>query len=175
MTRSRSLKFVAAAAVVPLTVLAVAGCGVGTGSGRATAGPPKTTDGQRATVGVATTGLGKVLVDSDGTLYLFKKDPGAKSVCAGACASDWPPLRANAAATVGSGANTALVATTRRSDGASQVTYKGHPVYRYEGDVKPGQTVGQGITAFGAAWYALTPAGHQVAGSGSNSSAGSGY
>jgi predicted lipoprotein with Yx(FWY)xxD motif len=152
MTRNRSLTFLAGAAVMAVVALAVAGCG-GTGGS--------------ATVGVATTGLGKTLVDSTGrTLYVFQKDAGTKSACAGACATGWPPLRASGKPTVGSGVNRALVATTTRSDGAPQVTYNGHPLYLYEGDAKHGDTAGQGVTAFGAPWYALGPAGNQNNGGG---------
>jgi predicted lipoprotein with Yx(FWY)xxD motif len=171
MTRSRSLTLLASAAAVALAALAVAGCG-----GNQTAAPPTTTGGQAATVGVATTGLGKTLVDSKGrTLYLFKKDSGTTSACAGECAADWPPLRTNGNPTVGSGANATQIATTTRSDGNPQITYNGHPLYLYEGDEKPGDTNGQGSTAFGAAWYALSPAGNQVSDRPSSSSDGSGY
>src|SRR5215217_3562102 len=117
VTRNRSLTFLAGAAVIALVALAVAGCG-----GGATGGS--------ATIGVATTGLGSTLVDSTGrTLYLFQKDAGTRSACAGACATDWPPLRASGKPTLGSGVNPALVSTTTRSDGAAQVTYNGHPLY----------------------------------------------
>jgi Secreted repeat of unknown function len=73
-----------------------------------------------------------------------------------------------------------LVGTTTRSDGKPQVTYDGHPLYLYEGDAKPGDTNGQGVTAFGAAWYVLSAAGNQVSGpasssGGSSSGYGSGY
>jgi predicted lipoprotein with Yx(FWY)xxD motif len=154
MTRSRSLTSLAGAAAISLTALALAACGAGTGTG---------TGGGTATVGVSSTGVGKVLVDSKGhTLYLFEKDSGMKSACAGACALNWPPLRAHGAPTAAGGAKASLVATTKRSDGTSQVTYNGHPVYRYQGDMKPGDTAGQGVTAYGAEWYALGPAGKQV-------------
>jgi predicted lipoprotein with Yx(FWY)xxD motif len=62
-----------------------------------------------------------------------------------------------------------------RSDGTQQVTYNGHPLYLYVGDQKPGDTNGEGITAFGGGWFALSPAGDMVSGTGSNSSGGSGY
>src|SRR6185503_16778021 len=110
MTRSRPMTFLAGTAVVPLAALAVAGCGGGSSGASASPKPPKTASGAPATVGVAKTGLGKILVDSQGrTLYLFKKDSGTKSECTGACASAWPPLRANGKVTVGSGANASLV------------------------------------------------------------------
>jgi predicted lipoprotein with Yx(FWY)xxD motif len=169
MTRSRPLTFLAGAALIPLAALAVAGCG---GGGKATASqaPAKTASGRAPTVGVAKTDLGKVLVDSKGrTIYLFKKDQGTKSTCFGECATDWPPLRVSGKPTVSSGAQASMVSTTARTDGRPQVTYNGHPLYLYEGDQKPGDTNGQGLTAFGAAWYALSPAGDQVSGTAASS------
>ena len=85
--------------------------------------------------------------------------------------STGPRSGANGKPTVGDGAKASIVATTKRSDGAPQVTYNGHPLYLYEGDQKPGDTNGQGLTAFGARWYALTPAGNQVSGGTSTSGA----
>src|SRR3954453_7095913 len=74
---------------LPLAVLALAGCG-----GSASHALPTTNDGSAATVGVASTGLGDVLVDKRGrTLYLFGRDSGMTSACTGACAANWPPLR----------------------------------------------------------------------------------
>ena len=123
-----------------------------------------------ATVGVASTNLGKILVDSKGrTIYLFKKDRGTKSACSGDCATDWPPVRASGKPSGGGGANASLVSTTKRSDGEPQVTYNGHPLYLFEGDHSPGDTNGQGLTAFGAGWYAVSSAGDQVSGTASSS------
>src|SRR4051812_25577538 len=103
MTRSRLITSIAGAAVVPIAALAALGGGGG-GGASASATPPKTTSARSATVRVANSRLGKVLVDSRGhTLYLFKRDVGTKSNCTGACASAWPPLRATGKPTVGSG------------------------------------------------------------------------
>jgi predicted lipoprotein with Yx(FWY)xxD motif len=174
MTRSRPISLLAGAAVIPLAALAVAGCGSGDGDPTASIALPKTAGGRSATVGAATTGLGKILVDSKGrTIYLFEKDKRTRSACSGACAGAWPPVRANGKPTVGDGANASQVGTTTRSDGAPQVTYNGHPLYLYQGDQQPGDTNGQGITAFGAAWFALSPEGNQVSGQPSSSGAGS--
>jgi predicted lipoprotein with Yx(FWY)xxD motif len=176
MTRVRSMTFLAGAAAIPLVALVVAGCGSSSsssssGGASASTAPPKTASGAPATIGVANTGLGKVLVDAQGrTVYLFKKDSGTTSACTGACASAWPPVRANGKPTAGSGANASMIGTTARSDGAGQVTYNGHPVYTFSGDQKPGDTTGQGVTAFGASWFALTPSGNQASGSASKSS-----
>jgi predicted lipoprotein with Yx(FWY)xxD motif len=165
MTRSTPITFLATAAVIPLTALAVAGCGGGGAATAATAAtaPPRTTSGTPATVGVAKTGLGNILVDSQGrTLYLFKADKGTTSACSGTCAVAWPPLRAHGRPTVGSRAKRSLIGSTARSDGKPQVTYNGHPLYLYVDDQKPGDTNGQGVKAFGAKWFALTPGGTQI-------------
>lgn len=62
----------------------------------------------------------------------------------------------------GSGAATSLLATTTRTDGTAQVTYKGHPLYHFVGDTKPGDVTGEGVNAFGAKWYALAPTGTKI-------------
>jgi predicted lipoprotein with Yx(FWY)xxD motif len=168
MTRNTAFSFLAAAVVIPLAALAVAGCGGG-GTDASTA-PPKTANGHAATVGVADEGnLGKILVDSQGrTLYLFQKDSGTTSTCFGECASDWPPLRATGTPAAGNGANASLIATTARSDGNPEITYNGHPLYLFAGDQQPGDTNGQGLTAFGGGWFALSAVGNQVSGRPSN-------
>ncbi len=169
MTYTRPMTSLAGAAVVLLAALAVVGCGSSDSSSSAQAAP-KTANGQPATVGVANSDLGNILVNMKGrTLYLFQKDSGSKSACTGACAAAWPPLLANGKPTVGSGATASMVGTTTRSPRARQVTYNGHPLYLYEGDQKPGDTNGQGLTAFGGGWFALSRAGNQVAGQGSQS------
>ena len=169
MSHSRHLISLAGAGIVALSSVALAACGSGGGTaaqspvygGSASASTqqstPQTASGK---VSTASTSLGTILVDSQGrTLYLFKADNGTKSACSGACASAWPPLRAGAKPTVGGGATASELGTTQRSDGKPQVTYNGHPLYTYIGDSKPGDVNGQGLTAFGAAWFALSPSG----------------
>jgi predicted lipoprotein with Yx(FWY)xxD motif len=168
MTRSRPIAFLASAAVIPLTALAVAACG---GGGAATAAQPpapskaKTTrtPTQTATVRVAHSGLGRILVDSTGrTLYLFKADSGNNSACSGACATAWPPLLVTGKPAAGTGLTASKLGTITRSDGTRQVTYNGHPLYLFVMDHKSGDVTGQGVTAFGAAWFAVSPAGNQI-------------
>jgi predicted lipoprotein with Yx(FWY)xxD motif len=178
MTPRRPPTFLASAAVIPLVALAVSACG---GGGAATAAPPpKTSTGASATVGVANTSLGSILVSSSGrTLYLFKADVGGKSACTGACAAAWPPLVATSKPTAGTGLTASKLGTSARSDGTRQVTYNGHPLYLFIKDTKPGDVNGQGVTAFGAAWFALTPSGTQAAapasGAGGGGAGGGGY
>src|SRR3954468_4039795 len=185
MIRSKPIRFLAGAAALPLVALAVAGCGGSSSNSRsasAATGPPKTASGQTATVGTASGGnLGTILVDSQGrTLYMFAKDSGTKSACSGACATNWLPLRDSGKPTAGSGLNASLLGTTPRSDGNPQVTYNGHPLYTFVMDQNPGDTNGQGVSAFGGSWFTLNSAGSQVTAqptttSTSGSSGGGGY
>jgi predicted lipoprotein with Yx(FWY)xxD motif len=175
MTRRKITAYLAGAGALLLTSLALAGCGSGGSNASGSSAPPKTASGQPATIGVANGGLGKILVNSQGrTLYVFQQDTGTTSTCTGACAVNWPPLRANGKPTLGSGADASLVGTTTRSDGKPQFTYNGHPLYTFADDTKPGDTNGQGVNAFGGLWYALSPTGNQVTSS-SGKSSGGGY
>jgi predicted lipoprotein with Yx(FWY)xxD motif len=118
-----------------------------------------------ATIAVRTTPLGRILVDGRGmTLYLFEKDTGMKSTCDGTCAKFWPPVTTTGAAKAGSGLDAGKLGTTARTDGETEVTYNGHPLYYYAGDKQPGDTTGEGLNAFGALWYVLSPAGMEVVG-----------
>jgi predicted lipoprotein with Yx(FWY)xxD motif len=59
-----------------------------------------------------------------------------------------------------------MLGTTRRSDGTTQVTYNGHPLYYYAADSSPGQATGQGLNQFGALWFVLSPSGNAITSSG---------
>ena len=98
------------------------------------------------------------------TLYLFRADSGTNSACSGACAAAWPPLVTPGKLTAGTGVKQSLLGTTKRGNGAEQVTYGGHPLYLFTGDTAAGQTNGQGSGAFGAPWYVLSPTGQQITG-----------
>ena len=179
MTRRRPITFLASATVIPLVALAVAACGGGSSAAAPTT--PKASSGASATVGPTSSSLGSIRVNSGGrTLYLFKADSGGKSVCSGTCVSAWPPLLASAKSTAGTGLTASKLGTITRSDGTQQVTYNGRPLYLFVKDQKPGDVKGQGVTAFGGAWFALTPSGSQVSSlvpssGGRGGSAGSGY
>jgi predicted lipoprotein with Yx(FWY)xxD motif len=161
MTRSKRTTFFARAAVVPLAALTFAGFGV-SAAGASTA-PEAVAKAKSATVHVAKTDLGNVLVNSKGrTLYHFLADEGTTSACSGACATNWPPLRASGTPKAGKGTQASLLTTSPRSDGKAQVVYNGHPLYTFQGDKKSGDTTGQGVNAFGAQWFAVSGTGNQV-------------
>ena len=116
-----------------------------------------------ATLTTARTGLGQIIVNGQGrTLYLFEKDTRAHSACSGACAAYWPPVLTNSKAVAIKGAKQSLIGSIARADGSRQVTYAGHPLYLFSGDTRSGQTNGEGLQDFGAAWYALTAPGKKI-------------
>ncbi len=115
------------------------------------------------TVRTATSSLGRILVDAQGrTLYLFEKDKAGRSACAGSCATYWPPLLVKGKPAGVGGAKQSLLGSARRADGTTQVTYAGHPLYRFVLDTGPGRTKGQDLHDFGAAWYVVSPAGKKI-------------
>lgn len=103
------------------------------------------------------TSLGKVLSTSKGvTLYLYTPDGKNKSNCIGACAATWPPLKTKGKPRAGAGIKAKLLGQTK----GHQVTYAGHPLYRYSGDSAAGQTNGENIDGI---WFVLSASGKKVA------------
>jgi predicted lipoprotein with Yx(FWY)xxD motif len=118
-----------------------------------------------ATVKTRTAGdLGKIIVDGRSrTLYLFEKDKNGKSSCSGACATNWPPLLTKGKPKASGSVKASKLGTTKRSDGTTQVTYGGHPLYTFVADKnKPGSTKGEGVDAFGAEWYVVGTNGKKI-------------
>ena len=177
MTR-RPIPFLAIGATL---AIALAGCGssgggstgsaAGSGGGlyddspsaaAATTASTSTANGP-ATIAAKKTSLGTILVDGQGrTLYLWDADTGSMSTCSGACAQAWPPVLTKGKPTASGGVNAALLGTTTRTDGKTEVTYKGHPLYTFVEDHAPGDTTGQGSNGFGALWWVLSPAGQAI-------------
>jgi predicted lipoprotein with Yx(FWY)xxD motif len=114
-------------------------------------------------VKVAKTRYGRILVDGRGfALYLFTRDKGRKSRCYGACATAWPPFLTKGAPRYGKGTKRGLLGTTHRKGGKRQVTYRGHPLYYYEGDKQPKQVLCQAVQEFGGYWYVVAPSGRAI-------------
>jgi predicted lipoprotein with Yx(FWY)xxD motif len=105
------------------------------------------------TVATANDDLGTYLVGPESmTLYYFTKDvtPG-QSVCSGGCLEAWPPLLLSDGQELAAGDGvTGTLAAFTRDDGSTQVTYRGRPLYYWQGDTAPGETNGQGV---GSTWF----------------------
>jgi predicted lipoprotein with Yx(FWY)xxD motif len=113
-----------------------------------------------ATVMVATSDLGQILVDGEGrTLYLFTPDEAGTPTCYDACADAWPPLLAEGDITVGAGLDDSDFSTATRTGGGDQVKIGNWPLYYFVGDTAPGETKGQGLQGI---WYVVSPAGEAI-------------
>ncbi len=170
-------------AVLGASALLAAGCGSSKSSSSTSAASAYPTESEKTTTAAASTTpattpassgvavtvkhaskLGTVLAAGPKklTVYMFEGDKGAASNCSGACASVWPPVTTSGAPTVAGAAHSADLGTITRSDGTTQVTYKGHPLYFFARDKDSGDAYGQGVNGFGADWYVLTPSGAKV-------------
>lgn len=115
-----------------------------------------------ATVALGSTDLGEVLVGPDGrTLYMFDPDAQGDSTCYDQCATAWPPLTLDDGAepAAGEGVDAALLGTTERTDGTTQVTYDGWPLYYWAQDAAPGDATGQAVNDV---WWVLDASGEPI-------------
>ncbi|MFC8077307.1 hypothetical protein ACFUN8_17460 [Streptomyces sp. NPDC057307] len=173
----RHTRTVTALASALLMATAAAGCSDGGGDHGSASGTdtgsrpnnhevdvvPAASSSSAPTVDVKNGSFGKMLVDDKGrTLYQFDKDTKNKSMCNGACAAAWPPYTVKSTPAAGKGLKADLLKTSKRDDGSEQVTYNGHPLYRFADDQKAGDINGQNVNAFGAKWYIVNPAGKKV-------------
>lgn len=112
-----------------------------------------------ARVTVRSTEYGKALFGPSGkVLYVFGADRGRTSRCYGVCAAAWPPLLTSGAPRAGAGVDAKLLGTTKRRNGALQVTYNGHPLYYYAED-KVGKVMCQHANMHGGLWLIIKPNG----------------
>jgi predicted lipoprotein with Yx(FWY)xxD motif len=148
------IKVVAIAALFPLVM---AGCS-DDGTGDGTEGEPDET--AEATVAVEASDLGEIVVDAEGkTLYVFLADEGTESTCYDDCEEAWPPLTVDGDPVAGEGVDAALLGTTEREDGSTQVTIDGHPLYYFASDETADDINGQGV---GEVWFVVSPDGESI-------------
>ena len=171
-------RFVVAGGLL-VAAITLAACGSSSGGSYAAASSPTPTSAPTAspvyatpsavaspqatgiTIKVGSSKLGEILVGPTGrSIYLFLADSGTTSSCNSAsCVQNWPPVLTKGAPQAGSGVSASLLGTATRKDGTAEVTYAGHPLYYFIADTQPGQVSGQGIDAFGAPWYVVSPSG----------------
>jgi predicted lipoprotein with Yx(FWY)xxD motif len=143
-------------------VLLVAACGSSASSSSssspsAAAAASATSSSSGTTLMSRTINGTAVVTNSAGyTLYWFGPDTSSASKCNGSCATYWPPVKGPA--TEGSGV-TGTLGTITRSNGVTQATYDGHPLYTYVGDTAPGQAKGNGLNLSGGVWHEVTVSG----------------
>jgi predicted lipoprotein with Yx(FWY)xxD motif len=159
----RSLKLVAAglgaaAVFAPIWAAAPASAAAVAAGGTSAAVHTVSTPGASSTMVLARKiGNVTVLTNAKGfTLYWFAPDTPTMSKCDGTCAHYWPPLKGPV--TAGTGV-TGKLGTIKRSDGSTQATYNGHPLYTYIGDSRPGQDTGNNLNLSGGVWHVVPVSG----------------
>jgi predicted lipoprotein with Yx(FWY)xxD motif len=172
--RLRMLLALPAAAAAAAVVAACSSSSTPASTPSSSSGGGSSAHAAAATGGLKTATIGgaTVLTSAKGfTLYSFAPDTPTKSNCNGACAQNWPPVKgpANASGVKGT------FGTITRSDGSTQATFDGHPLYTYVGDTAPGQANGNGLNVAGGLWHEITTSGSAPAGSSSSGSGGGGY
>jgi predicted lipoprotein with Yx(FWY)xxD motif len=170
--RNRRLRVLLALLAAAAAAAVVAACG--------SSGTPSSSGGGSSAHAAAAAGSLKtakiggatVLTNAGGfTLYSFAPDTSTTSNCNGTCAQNWPPVNGPAAASGIKG----TFGTIKRSDGSTQATFDGHPLYTFVGDTAPGQAKGNGLNAAGGLWHEITTSGSAAPASAGASSSGGGY
>jgi len=106
--------------------------------------------------------FGPVLHDGRGqAIYAFTYDRPNRSRCYGECAHDWPPVKTVGRPRPARRVDADLLGTTRRTDGSTQVTYKGRPLYFYRNEARR-QIFCQNVFSFGGRWLVVRPSGRLV-------------
>jgi len=103
--------------------------------------------------------FGEMLFDRTGqAIYLFDREATDRPDCYGECAEAWPPVLTEADPRARGGVRQDLLSTTRRSDGTTQVTYGGHPLYFYAHEGK-NQVLCHDVREYGGLWLVVQPDG----------------
>jgi predicted lipoprotein with Yx(FWY)xxD motif len=108
---------------------------------------------------------GKLVAASNGhTLYMFTHDKSGKDTCQSIsmCSGTWPAYTVTGKPVAGSGIKASKLGTVRLKNGKEQVTYYGHPLYKYAFDSGAGETGYIGASEFGGSWYGITAAGKTI-------------
>ena len=88
------------------------------------------------------------------TLYSLSSETKGRFHCTGDCLASWRPLIVAAGVKP---QGPVRLGTVKRPNGKIQVTYKGLPLYSFNGDVKSGEVNGEGLKDVGT-WHAASVA-----------------
>ncbi len=103
--------------------------------------------------------FGSILFDGIGqAIYIWEVEESATAECYGDCAEAWPPVLTNGSPIASANVNSELLSTTERTDGTTQVTYNGHPLYYYAHE-EAGEVKCHNISTHGGLWWVIQPSG----------------
>jgi predicted lipoprotein with Yx(FWY)xxD motif len=167
--RLRMLLALLAVAAASAILAACSSSGTSSAGGSGSTGTSTPAAATTGNLKTTTIGGATVLTNAKGfTLYSFAPDTPTTSKCNGACAQFWPPVKGPATASGVKG----TFGTIKRSDGSTQATFDGHPLYTFAADTAPGQAKGNGLNEEGGVWHEITTSGAAAPAPASTSSAG---
>lgn len=121
--------------------------------------PPPTPSPAGTVIKTADSRFGEMLFDGSGqAIYLFDVEQSSTPECYGECAEAWPPVLTDGAPVAEGNVRADALGTTERTDGTTQVTYAGHPLYYYAHEAK-NQVLCHNVREFGGLWLVVTPDG----------------
>jgi predicted lipoprotein with Yx(FWY)xxD motif len=130
-----------------------------TTDGSATPSPTKKEPATGTVITTADSEFGEMLFDASGqAIYLFDKETSSKPDCYDACAEAWPPVLTEGDPQAQGAVGAGLLGTTKRTDGSTQVTYGGHPLYYYAHEGK-NEVLCHNVSEYGGLWLVVTPRG----------------
>lgn len=94
-------------------------------------------------------------------IYIWELEESDKAECYGDCAEAWPPVLTDGQPQAAGDVNGSLLGTTKRTDGTTQVTYNGHPLYYYAHEA-PGEVKCHNISTHGGLWWVIQPNGNRA-------------
>ena len=119
-----------------------------------TTAAPSATAGTAGDV-IVSASAGNLVGPNGLALYTNDNDTATSSTCNVGCVDNWPPLTVSAGQQASGAAGVGgTFATLTRTDGTTQVTYNGKPLYQFVGDTAPGDTSGDGL---GGVWHLAQP------------------
>ena len=107
-----------------------------------------------------------VVVTSAGlTVYDLSGDSQRHPLCVSAsCLQFWPAVKVSSAKSLSKAPGIKGKLGVWKHNGFTQVTLGGHPLYRFSGDSKRGQAMGDGIKSFGGTWHVIKVSGSSGSG-----------
>lgn len=94
-------------------------------------------------------------------IYIWELEDSSKAECYGDCAEEWPPVLTDGSPQAVGEVRSDLLGTTKRSDGSTQVTYNGHPLYYYAHE-GPGEIECHNVATHGGLWWVIQPDGNRA-------------
>lgn len=122
----------------------------------------KKTTRKGTTITTASSEFGPMLFNSKKqAIYIWEVEKSSTPECYGDCAAAWPPVLTKGAPVASGDVDKKLLGTTERTDGTTQVTYNGHPLYYYAHE-GPGEVKCHNVSTHGGLWWVVQPNGNRV-------------